>query len=98
MTWFRTNWHDSVKGVFGGPQIEAVEVHKTTSSSVWVGQRREAKRSQYRNYFETMAEARAFIADHQRQKIEHHRKSLAAHEETLRLFDDGSGATNSEPA
>lgn len=41
--------------------IEEVEVERETSSSVYVGGRRCAKASDWRNYFDTYAEAKACV-------------------------------------
>lgn len=85
-TWYRTRWHDSASRI-GGPEITTTEIIKSTSSCVYIGQRRSLKRSEFENFFETEAEAIAFIIESQKQKIAFHESQLAIHQETLARFE-----------
>lgn len=85
--WYMTTGHDTATtGKWGGPKIEEVEIIKTTSGSVWVGQRRNAKRSGYQNFFENRDEAVAFLRECQELRIEYHRRLIANHEENLKVL------------
>ena len=84
--WYVTRWHDSNTFALGGPEIEEVEVLKSTSSSVWVGSRRKSMRSEYENYFETREEAVAFIVATQEAKIAQHESNAASHRKVLAKF------------
>jgi len=46
---------------FFDTRIDAVECERETDVSVFVGGRRNAKRSQYDNYFDTWEEAHSFL-------------------------------------
>ena len=50
-----------VTGGWGNNLIKAVEVEKETDVSVWVKGSRCAKRSTYKNYFDTWEEAKQFL-------------------------------------
>ena len=84
-TWYETTGHNYT-GKFSGPKITPVEILRSSTSSIWNGDRRRAKRSDYTNYFETEAEAKSFIADCQRLKIEYYQARLDEHTETLDAF------------
>ena len=45
------------------PEVEKVEIEKETDSSVWIKGRRGAKETQYHAFFDTFAEAKAFLID-----------------------------------
>lgn len=92
-TWYMTRWHDSYDQQWSGPKLEEVEILKSTSSSVWVGERRKAKRSEYENYFETRQEAVDFIRIAQSSKIAQYKDLIAKHQATLKRFD-AAGESN----
>lgn len=86
-TWYRTVWHESSSpSPHAGPKIEEVQILKSTTASVWMGERRSAKRSSYENFFETRAEAVAFIRAAQQERIDFHKRLAACHEENLKAL------------
>lgn len=46
---------------YGTAEVYPVEVDRETGSSVWVGGRRRAKRSDHESYFDTWEEARNYV-------------------------------------
>jgi len=48
-------------GGWGKNLIEQVEVEKETEASVWIKGRRNAKRTEYYNYFDTWDEAKLYL-------------------------------------
>lgn len=85
---FRT-WYDT--------RIEEVEVTRETEQSVFLpagtrfhknGERREAKRSDHMNYFDTWDEARDFLIDREKDAIRGHQNDITRHQETLRKIEE----------
>lgn len=59
-----------------GRAIAVVEVSKETEQSVWVDGRRNAKRSEYYNFFDTWDEAHENLKDRAQRKVVSARRSL----------------------
>lgn len=55
----------------------AVEVERATEQCVWINGRRNAKISDYDNYFETWEEAQAWLIEHCESAVVHARNQLA---------------------
>lgn len=80
---FRT-WHD---------QIEEIEVIRETEKFVVVpsglkGERRDAKRSEYTNYFDTWQEAKDFLIDREKTAIIKLVDEVKRHQETLQKIEE----------
>lgn len=56
MTWYCTQY-----SLYSGGTIHAVNVERSTESSVWMGGRRRARTSEYEQYWETWQEAHAYL-------------------------------------
>lgn len=56
-------------GMFSSPKITEVECEKETVSSVWIGGRRSAKRSEWKNYFDTWEDAHKALLESANKKL-----------------------------
>lgn len=56
--------------------IEPIEIEKSTASSVWINGRRNAKRTEYHNYFDTWADAHTYLLKKAEQSVESCRRHL----------------------
>lgn len=91
-TWYMTRWHDS----YSMAEIKPVEILKTTSASVWLGQQRRSKRSDYENFFESEREALDFIIEALRKKQSHHQGESDRYFDALNRWRNCSPATPRE--
>jgi hypothetical protein len=60
----------------GRSKIDAVEVERESEQNVWVNGGRTAKRSSYKNYFDTWAEAHTFLIKRSESSLESARRML----------------------
>lgn len=77
---FRT-WYDA--------RIEEVEIIRESAKFVTEsdGQRWAKRNPDFRNYFDTWAEAKAFLIDREQSNIRGLKQQLAIHEETLKKIE-----------
>lgn len=68
-------WYRAEIGGFA-PTIKPVEVERETESSVWIAGRRNAKRSEWRNYFQTWDDAHALLMSDAAERVAEARKRL----------------------
>ena len=78
-TWYRTSWHDS----YTMAEINPVEILKSTSAQVYVGNRRHPKRGDFQCYFETREEAVEFIKNALRKKRDYHAEQADRYDEAV---------------
>lgn len=57
-------------------RISPIQITRETDTSVWVGSRRHAKRTEYRCFFDTWEEAHAFLMQRAEIRLTHARRSL----------------------
>ena len=67
----------------GGLGVYDVEVERETEKSIWIGGKRHNKRSGWKNFFDTRAEAKKIILDAQTEKVRLLRKKLDIAERDL---------------
>ena len=63
--------------------IERVEIERETESSVWIGDRRRAKRSEYESYWDSWEEARSYLIEKAEGRFDAAFKYASAAEEDL---------------
>ena len=61
---------------WGSKSIEKVEIEKETNKSYWMKGRRYQKHTNYEKIFETYAEAKGFLIEKQREKIDAKKSQL----------------------
>lgn len=64
-------------------EIKNVEVEKETASSIWINGRRNAKRSDYHNYFDTFQEAKDFCIAESQKRVDGARHQLNSANDVL---------------
>ena len=57
-------------------EIFEVTVERETEKSVWINGNHTAKRSQWKNFFDTWDEAKKMLTDHQSQRVNSLRRQL----------------------
>ncbi len=67
--------------------IEIVEVTKVTDKSIWIGERRTAKRSNYANYWDTIEEAKEHLKEKYEQKIKVAERKIEKAKNDLKELD-----------
>lgn len=65
------------------PEIQKIEVQKASDVSVWIDGRRFNKRSEGALYCDTFLEAKNFLIQVVKEKVEKARRELARHEKNL---------------
>lgn len=69
--------------IVSADRIRTVEITKYTESSVWIGDRRQARLSSYENFFPDWQQARDFLMEKWQRRIENSEKTLEAQKRLL---------------
>jgi hypothetical protein len=77
-------------------KIEEVEVERESKSSVWINGRRNAKRSDYHNYFDTWLDAKQAIVNRQESRCASLRRQLEVSNSVLGNINGLKPPTTSE--
>jgi len=64
--------------------IETVTALRATEKTVWIGNRRCARKSHYEKYFDTYEQAKAYLLDQAKMKLERAKDNLERSEENLK--------------
>ena len=83
-------------GGWGKSLIETVTIDRESGASVWVNDRRMAKSSSYKNYFDTWEEAKNFLVSRAETDIKYARARLEAANSKLGNIKGLKEATTNE--
>jgi len=68
--------------------IKRIEIERETKSSIWINGHRSAKRSKYKNYFDTFDIAKKYLVNLATKKVMNARSSLEYAQGFLRDIND----------
>lgn len=81
-TWYRTGG-----ARYPGTEIDPVEIERETEEFVYINGRRNAKNSDYGNYFSSWVEAHSYLMARHSAAVSRHKASVRSAEENLRKVE-----------